>query len=187
MKYITNLIAAITALSILFLFTACGDIGDPRFNGWAKYKDTEDGYTLFVPPDWSVSGFNIPGTRSSRFYNEIMYTGDRSAFVYFAVIVVDEKDNTRPLEEVSRETIKKLTTGIWKNFNLKTRENSGDRLVFTLSGDPFYSSYRLRGKVVVLRHKNKTFYLMASGTNAAYKELEETYEKIFSGFQPEGD
>jgi hypothetical protein len=171
-------------VAVIFSFIACGEIGDPRFNGWAKYTDKEDGYTLFVPPDWSVSGFNIPGTRSSRFYNEIMYTGDRSAFVYFAVIVVDDNTPDSPLEKTGQQAIREFTTGIWKNFNLKTVDNKESKVSFRMSGEPYYSSYKLKGYVILHRAKGKLYYLMASGTSAAYEELRDTYEKIFSGFQP---
>lgn len=171
-------------VSLVISLVACGEIGDPQYDGWARYKDSEDGYTLFLPPEWNVQDFNIPGFRGSRFYNEIMYTGDRSAFVYFAVIVKDETDSSSPLETVGRQTIRQLTEGIWKNLNLKTIDNSETRICFRISGDPYYTSYKLNGKVCLLRHNNKLYYLFASGTAAAYKELQETYETIFNGFKP---
>lgn len=175
----------VLAVVLTVALVSCGEIGDPRYNGWAKYTDKADGYSLFVPPEWNVSDFNIPGMRGSRFYNEIMYTGDRSAFVYFAVIVRDEEDTTLSLEKTGRQEIALFTEGIWKNLKIQTSgESSETQTKFHLSGEPYYSSYKLKGEVHIYRIEGKLYYLVASGTSAAFSELKPTYDKIFQGFQP---
>ena len=165
-------------LSLSLILFACGEIGDIRYENWARYTDKADGYVILVPPNWSAEDETIPGMRGTRFIPTDKYTGDMAGFVYFAVIVKDIGSDTQTPDVRSEKIVSELTTGIWTQIQTEKKVGTfagKPAILYNLKGIPLYTEYKLKGDIIAFDHQGKMYILFSSATENSYEALKETF------------
>ena len=169
---------AIATASMLFL-SACGEIGDARYDKWRRYTDQADGYVILIPPTWSAEDEVVPGYRGTRFVPTDTYTGDIAAFVYYAVMVKDLENTDVDFAQFCEATIQDLLRGIWNDLRLESSAGQfGGKpaMIYEMYGKPLYTEYALRGQTCAVSHNGKLYLFMTSATDGSYEGLGEEFE-----------
>jgi len=180
----TCLLAA-AALTLLLL-VACDRDHDPRYSGWNRYTDEDDGYVILLPPGWVVEGEMMQTMRGVRLYDKDMVTPPLAGRVYCSIYAKDRDADAPPFAERATALVDGLLRGLWCD-NQITQESGNlaglPATRFAIAGYDCAVGISQRALVMVLEAEGKDFILFATSTNESWLVFEETFQLMYSSFE----
>jgi hypothetical protein len=175
------------ALSAVLIATACDPESDPRYNGWNRYTDADDGYVILVPPSWVVEGEMMTDMRGVRLYDQKIIAPPLSGHLYFSIFVKDlQEKSKRTLDERAHAYLDRLLLGLWCDNKIKSNPGSlaGKKAVlFDITGHDCASGIALRALVAVLNAGNKDFILFGTSTRESWRDYSDTINLLHNSFR----
>ncbi len=180
----TCLLAA--ASLILLLLAACDRDHDPRYAGWNRYTNEDDGYVILLPPGWVVEGEMMLNMRGVRLYDQELLTPPLAGRVYYSIYVKGREGEAQPLAQRATALVDDLLLGLWCENEISSDSGTLAGLPaarFKIAGHDCASGITLKALVMVLEAEGRDFILFATSTGESWIVFEEIFELMHSSFE----
>lgn len=147
MKFNAKALIFILALIVLAVAVYLRMGMDTTYSGWGKYTDEQDGYRLYVPPEWELLEENsISGFRGVRVFKEQDYATDVGTLTVFAVYSRPLRGGA-PAESRLLAYANQICSADLKQYDLKKESESESETLYLFEGVAFIESIKAAGAV----------------------------------------